>query len=103
LAGKIRWTRPKPRPSARLSNVKLLKLHGSLNCYVRGSFANLSEIFEKKPSKITVSGTPRVNEFAHFVRQIAPPIYGKFFGHKHWRALWEAAHDALLDAEVLVI
>lgn len=102
-SGKIRWTRPKPQPSERLSDVKLLKLHGSLNWYVRGSFANLSEIFEKKPSKIMVSGTPRVNEFAHFVRQIAPPIYGKFFGHKHWRALWEAAHAALLDAEVLVI
>ena len=80
-----------------------MKLHGSLNWYVRGSFANLTEIFEKKPSKIMVSSTPRVNEFAHFVRQIAPPIYGKFFGHKHWRTLWASAHQAMLDAEVLVV
>lgn len=102
-SGKIRWTRPKPQLTASLSEVKLLKLHGSLNWYVRGSFANLSQIFEKKPNKIMICETPRVNEFAHFVRQIAPPIYGKFFGHKHWRALWAAAHDALLDADVLVV
>jgi hypothetical protein len=100
---KIRWTRPRPEPSATLAEVKLLKLHGSLNWYVRGSFANLAEIFEKKPSKIMISGTPRVNEFARFVRQIAPPIYGKFFGHRHWRTLWATAHEALLDAEVLVV
>jgi len=102
-SGKIRWTRTKPAPSAALAKVRLLKLHGSLNWYVRGSFNNIGEIFEKKPSKIIISESPRVNEFAHFVRQIAPPIYGKFFGHKHWRTLWAAAHDALLDAEVLVV
>ena len=102
-SGKVRWTRTKPKASARLAGVKLLKLHGSLNWYVRGSFSHLSEIFEKKPSKIVISRIPRVNEFAHFVRQIAPPIYGKFFGHKHWRTLWAAAHEALLDAEVLAV
>jgi hypothetical protein len=102
-SGKIRWTRPHPESSASLANVRLLKLHGSLNWYVRGSFSNLSQIFEKKPSKIVISETPRVNEFTGFVRQIAPPIYGKFFGHKHWRTLWTAAHDALVEAEMLVI
>ncbi len=102
-SNKIHWTRPKPEPSTSLANVKLLKLHGSLNWYVRGSFNNLAEVFEKKPSKIIVSERPRVNEFAHFVRQIAPPIYGKFFGHKHWRTLWATAHNTLLHAEVFVI
>lgn len=102
-SGKIRWTRPHPLLSASLRDVKLLKLHGSLNWYVRGSFSNLSEIFEKKPSKIVIAGTPRVNEFGKFVRQIAPPIYGKFFGHKHWRTLWKTAHDALVEAEALVV
>lgn len=102
-SGKVRWNRSKPASSAALSDVKLLKLHGSLNWYVRGSFANLSEIFEKKPTKIVISGTPRMNEFTKFVRQIAPPIYGKFFAHKHWRTLWTAAHNALVTADVLVI
>ena len=100
---KIRWSRPKPRAAASLEDVKLLKLHGSLNWYVRGTFANLAQIFEKKPSKILISQTPRVNEFKKYVRQIAPPIYGKFFGHKHWRTLWAAAHEALTTADVLVI
>jgi hypothetical protein len=35
---KITWRRHRPVFSARLSDVKLLKLHGSLNWYVRGSF-----------------------------------------------------------------
>jgi hypothetical protein len=102
-SGKVRWTRARPEPSTSLAEVKLLKLHGSLNWYVRGSFNNLAKVFEKKPSKIIISETPRVNEIAHFVRQIAPPIYGKFFGHNHWRTLWTTAHNALLGAEVLVV
>lgn len=71
-AGKIHWHRPKPPVAASLEDVRLLKLHGSLNWYVRGSFSNLGEIFEKKPSKVLVSQTPRVNEFKKYVRQIAP-------------------------------
>ena len=102
-SGKIRWTRPRPAAAATLQDVKLLKLHGSLNWYVRGSFANLTQVFEKKPSKILVSQKPRVNEFQQYVRQIAPPIYGKFFGHKHWRTLWATAHEELVNTEVLVI
>jgi len=102
-ASKVKWPRPHVKPSTALAGVKLLKLHGSLNWYVRGSFSNLSEIFEKKPSKILISQKPRVNEFKRFVRQIAPPIYGKFFGHEHWRTLWTAAHRALVEAEALVV
>jgi len=100
---KLRWPLPHPDPSASLADVKLLKLHGSLNWYVKGSFSHLNKIFEKKPSKIIISQKPRVNEFQGFVRQIAPPIYGKFFGHEHWRALWTAAHEALVEAETLVV
>ncbi len=102
-SGKIRWTRKKPPMAASLADVKLLKLHGSLNWYVRGSFSKLAEVFEKKPSKILISQTPRVNEFKQYVRQIAPPIYGKFFGHEHWRKLWATAHEAVVDADAFVI
>ncbi len=100
---KIRWTRRKPVPSAKLSDVKLLKLHGSLNWYVRGSIGNLGGIFAKKPSRVIISEKPRTNEFKRFVRQIIPPIYGKFFGHKHWRTLWKSAFEALVESEVLVV
>ena len=101
--GNVDWRRPKPPCSASLADVRLLKLHGSLNWYVRGSFGKLARVFETKPTKVLISATPRTNEFASLVRQIVPPIYGKFFAHKHWRVLWSAAHDALVEAEALVI
>ena len=101
--GKISWARPKPNFTASLANVKLLKLHGSLNWYVRGDFDKLARGFEAKPTKVVISERPRTNEYHGLVRQIVPPIYGKFFAHKHWRALWSAAHNALLEAEALVI
>jgi hypothetical protein len=50
-----------------------------------------------------VSERPRTNEFHNLIRQIIPPVYGKFFAHKHWRALWTAAHKALVEAEVIVV
>lgn len=100
---KVQWRRRKPVASASLTDVKLLKLHGSLNWYVKGSFGNLARVFESKPSRVLISAHPRSNEFASLVRQIVPPIYGKFFAHKHWRVIWKAAHDALVDADVLVV
>ena len=32
-----------------------------------------------------------------------PPIYGKFFAHKHWQTLWTAAHGALIESEVFAV
>lgn len=100
---KISWTRNKPTPSKALEDVKLLKLHGSLNWYVWGSFKKLARICETKPTKVLISEHPRTNEHSGLVRQIVPPIYGKFFAHRHWRRLWGDAHSALIDAEALVI
>jgi hypothetical protein len=87
---KIKWTMRRPPAAPSLAKVRLLKLHGSLNWYVRGSIGNLSGIFARKPSNVIISEQPRKNEFGNFVRQIIPPIFGKFFGHKHWRTLWRA-------------
>ena len=81
-----------------LREVHLLKLHGSLNWFVRGN--SISSVFEKKPVRITI---PRNNGLKGHMRQIVPPIYGKFFQHKHWRHLWESANKALREADVLVI
>jgi len=97
---KIEW-KPKERiANSSLAGVKLLKLHGSLNWYVRGNFHSLSRVFENKPVKI---GQPRRNEIRGHIRQIVPPIYGKFFGHSHWRQLWKKGYEALCDAEILVV
>jgi hypothetical protein len=80
--------------------VKLLKLHGSMNWFVRGQTSNLKKVFSSKPVSIT---KPRFNEISGHIRQIAPPIYGKIFEHSHWQNLWTSAFRALCDAEVIVV
>lgn len=89
--------------SHRLAGVKLMKLHGSLNWYVKGSFEKIANVFNAKPTRVDVSDKPRKNEIEGSIRQIIPPVYGKFFAHKHWQTLWSSAHKALLDAEVFVV
>jgi hypothetical protein len=102
-SNKIKWQMRKPATAARLQNVKLLKLHGSLNWYVRASFDELSGVFQKKPSKVVISKLPRTNETHGMIRQIVPPMYGKFFGHNHWQQLWDTAHSELMTADLLVV
>jgi hypothetical protein len=63
----------------------------------------LADVFAKKPSKVVISKPPRMNEYGGHVRQIIPPIYGKFFSHPHWQRLWKAAHTALVEADTFVI
>ncbi len=97
---KAKW---KPRSSVvhpTAQGVTLLKLHGSANWWVRGTAKTLSNVFSKKPVAIT---PPRTNSQTGKIRQIIPPIYGKVFGHSHWRKLWKAAFDALCKAELLVV
>ncbi len=102
-ARKVRWRMEKPPSSAQLRDVRLLKLHGSLNWYVRGSFRDLSAVFQKKPSEVLIAERPRTNETNGFIRQIVPPIYGKFFGHDHWQVLWDNAHKSLVEAEIVIV
>jgi len=98
---KIKWRASKNSLSSnKLLNVKLLKLHGSVNWFVKGSFKNLQKVFENKPAKVT---EPRRNEIGGHIRQIIPPIFGKFFNHKHWEHLWIHAYNALKGAEAFVI
>lgn len=97
---KIDWKPKRSADNSSVSAVRLLKLHGSLNWFVRGSFSDISAVFERKPVRVSA---PRRNEINKHVRQIIPPIYGKFFRHVHWRTLWEKAYKALRDAEMLVI
>jgi len=103
LAGgkqKIRWRANGGVPDSELSTLRLLKLHGSVNWFVRGTFSRLEAAFGKKPVRVTA---PRINEIARHIRQIIPPIYGKVFKHDHWRRLWNRAYQALLDAEILIV
>ena len=83
-----------------LKNVSLLKLHGSLNWWVRSTNSKLSDVFSKKPAAVT---PPRGNAKAGHLRQIVPPIHGKFFSHEHWQHVWKTAHKTLCEADRLVV
>jgi hypothetical protein len=97
---KVDWRKSKLDEEETRLQVELIKLHGSMNWFVRGNTSNLKKVFSSKPVKIT---QPRINEISGHIRQIAPPIYAKIFEHKHWQNLWTAAFKALCEAEVIVI
>lgn len=97
---KVKWKPSAGTDSRTAKGVKLLKLHGSLNWWVRGSSSTLANVFSTKPVVVT---PPRTNAQSGKIRQIIPPIYGKVFGHSHWRKLWRTAFFALCDAELLVV
>jgi hypothetical protein len=96
---KVEWVRLASAEQP-LLDVKLLKLHGSLNWFVKGSQADLKKVFSSKPVRVT---RPRRNEISGHIRQIVPPLYGKIFEHSHWQALWTEAFRALCEAEVVVV
>ena len=95
---KINWkVLPEVEPPLK---VKLLKLHGSMNWFVKGQTKDLKKVFASKPVKITA---PRQNEISGHIRQIVPPLYGKIFEHTHWQSLWTDAFRLLCAADVLVV
>lgn len=96
---KVEWEHNQTDDDTHLTKVSLLKLHGSINWFVRGSYSGLSKVFSSKP--VLVSG-PRRNEIGSHIRQIVPPIYGKIFEHGHWRKLWTSAFQELCESELFV-
>lgn len=100
---KLKWQMPRPAWQPQLDGVRLLKLHGSLNWYIRGSYGRINKVFDAKPTKIVLSNRPRTNELDGHIRQIVPPIYGKFFNNPHWRRLWERAYEAIVRADLIVV
>lgn len=100
---KYKWKMAKPALAPLLTDVKLLKLHGSLNWHVRGNYKDIYKVFEAKPSRVVLTDSPGVNESSGYIRQIIPPIYGKFFQHSHWQHLWHTAYDSVVNAEAIVI
>jgi hypothetical protein len=97
---KVEWKPRQNDSGGHLSGVSLLKLHGSINWFVRGNYGSLSKIFGSKPVRVTA---PRRNDIAKHIRQIVPPVYGKIFEHPHWRGLWTKAFKDLCSAEVFIV
>lgn len=84
--------------------VKLFKLHGSLNWFTRKKKSeSLSVLFTKKPSCILSPQNLRWKEKSGYIRQIIPPIYGKFFAHNFWQSLWTKAFDSLISCDNLIV
>lgn len=100
---KMKWHMAQPPWQEHLNGVRLLKLHGSLNWYIRGSYERINKVFDAKPTRVDISPRPRTNELHGHIRQIVPPIYGKFFNNPHWRRLWKRAFEALAQADVIVV
>lgn len=96
---KKRFTEEQP-----LKNVKLLKLHGSFNWFTRKNKTDaLDMIFKKKPSLVFSPDSVRWNEKKRYVRQIIPPVYGKFFSHDFWRDLWTWAFQEVVTSKRLIV
>lgn len=100
--GKVKWHLRGVAKNPQLKDVKLLKLHGSTNWYVRGDYGELVGVFDSKPNRVL---GPRRNEVRGYIRQIVPPIYGKFSSHTHthWSRLWTLAYRSIRVSDVLVV
>lgn len=87
-------------------NVLLLKPHGSLNWFAKGTILNYEEVLSKRPpSKILMARVPRAYDISRekLVRFFVPPLYSKFFANRFWKSLWDRLFRCLIEAEVFII
>lgn len=95
-----------PRGIKRLKNVYLLKPHGSLNWFARGTITSLEmTLSTKSVSRIEMAEAPRLYNLRRgaYVRFFIPPLYTKFFNNKFWRDLWHKSYEKLKSCDCLVI
>ncbi len=98
---RIRDSYPK---NSELEDVLLIKPHGSLNWFSRGSVKNYERVLlGRRPPRVQMSSVPRANVSRGFVRLFIPPLYVKFFANPFWRRLWERSFERLRKADALVI
>lgn len=87
-----------------LRDVLLLKPHGSLNWFTKGSVKNYERLLlRRRPPQVQMTRVPKANVRAGFVRLFIPPLYVKFFSNPFWRRLWDRSFERLIQAEALVI
>jgi len=104
-AGKVVYDDIKKKTNTNLVDVKLIKPHGSLNWFAKGSISELDKVLSRRsPSKIIMSYVPRTYDIRRerLVRFFIPPLYTKFFNNKFWRRLWHYCYVNLRSAECLI-
>jgi len=102
---KIEYENIRKNRSVSLDHVRLIKPHGSLNWFAKGSVSELDKVLSRRPpSKIIMSYVPRTYDIRRerLIRFFIPPLYTKFFHNKFWRYLWHYCYVNLRDAECLI-
>jgi hypothetical protein len=102
---KIEYDDIPKKTSASLTHVKLIKPHGSLNWFAKGSISGLDKVLSRRPpSKIIISRVPRTYNIKkeRLIRFFIPPLYTKFFNNKFWKHLWQSCYTNLRNAECLI-
>jgi len=102
---KIEYVDIKKQTDPNLAHVKLIKPHGSLNWFAKGSIQRLDEMLSNRPpSKIVISRAPPVYDIRRkrLIRFFIPPLYAKFFNNKFWKRLWHNCYISLKEAECLI-
>ena len=102
-AKKVRIIDNFPRGPA-LRDVLLLKPHGSLNWFSKGSIRHFEKVLDgRRPPNVEMTHVPKANVKKGYVRLFIPPLYVKFFANPFWRRLWDKSFARLHEAQVLVI
>lgn len=87
-----------------LKKIELFKLHGSFNWFVKqNKKEDLLILFSKKPNTILNPKNLRLSEKSGYLRQIIPPIHGKFFSHNFWRSIWLKSFKQLIASDQIII
>jgi hypothetical protein len=88
-----------------MNQVRLIKPHGSLNWFAKGTISKLDDVLSSRPpSKIIMSRVPRAYNIRRerLIRFFIPPLYAKFFNNKFWKRQWRHCYISLREAECLV-
>lgn len=102
---KVKYDDIKKKSKIHMNQVRLIKPHGSLNWFAKGTISKLDDVLSSRPpSKIIMSRVPRAYNIRRerLIRFFIPPLYAKFFNNKFWKRLWRRCYISLKEAECLV-
>jgi len=102
---KVQYDGIRKNSNIHMNQIKLIKPHGSLNWFAKGTISKLDDVLSNRPpSKIIMSRVPRSYNIRreNLIRFFIPPLYAKFFNNKFWKKLWRRCYISLKEAECLI-